>query len=738
MGDQRELTWRLETDTGKAVSDIQEVDKQFDKVKESMEDVDKKSSIFDKIGGPMKSAGSAVSAFGGKVMNLGGGMMKTGAKLTAFTAPVSLALKEGVQGALELDTAIRQVTTLADEDVLPVSKIQDEVRKISDASGIAQAEISNSMYEALSSGVDSSDVVGFVDQAVKLTKAGFTDMPTVIDATTTAMNAYGLSGQEAVGHIQDVFVKTQDLGKITVDELGKSIGRVIPFASAAGVSIDQLGAGYSILTAKGQNAQIATTNLSSLISELSTSGTKADKALRENLGGSFKELMENGQSMGDVLQSLQGIAEDNGESLGDMFGNKMATSAANALMSDGAGAFNDTLNKMVNSGGAVDANYEKMIGPAEKLQRAQNKLKNSLIELGGALAPVIEKFSNGLSKITDKFNSLSDETKGKIAKIAGAVAVAGPIIAAVGAAFMVVGGVIKAVGIAIMLLASPIGLVAAGIAAVVAVGYLLYDNWELIKQKASEVWDGISTKISEVALSVATTIGEFVEGIKLKFDEFVMAVGEKFETAKAVIIEKFTAMKEWVGTIIDGIKLKIDTFAQGMATAISGAIETVKGMFEGLRSKAVGAIEGIKSAWNGLKNLLSKPINAVVNVVKSGVGKIKSLAGFATGLYRVPYDEFPAMLHKDEMVVNASGSEQLRAMGATEKGFSQTPTNTGMGDVSSGVINNTASTNNSSFSPHITVNYYGQGNAQSDGNVIADIVDERIMSLFNTANLQRG
>nr|DAM61508.1 MAG TPA: minor tail protein [Caudoviricetes sp.] len=726
---ERELTWKLNTDTGKATSDIQNVDKELDKVKSSMEDIDKKSGLFSKFGGALKSAGTNVKGFGSNIQSIGGNIAKSGAKMTALTAPLTLGLKKGVEGALELDTAIRQVTTLADKDVLPVGKIEQEVKRISNATGIAQTEISESMYSALSAGVDSSNVVDFVNKGVKLTKAGFTDMPTVIDATTTALNAYGQSGAEAISHIQDVFVKTQDLGKITVDELGKNIGRVVPFASAAGVSIDQLGAGYSILTAKGQNAAIATTNLSALISELNTTGSTADKALRKSMGQSFKEMMNDGKSLGDVLQSLDGVAKEQGLQLGDMFGNKMATSAANTLLADGPDQFNNALDTMQNSSGAVDKNYKKMQGPEERLQIAQNKLKNSFIEMGGALEPVIEQIAGGIQKLADKFNGLSDEAKGKIARIAGVIAIAGPIITAIGTTLMVVGGAIKMIGGAIALLASPIGLVVAGIAAVIAIGYILYQNWDMIKQKAIEVWDGIKLKVSES-----------VEAMKLKFDEFKSAISEKFEGIKASVSAKFEGMKLSASNAANSMKSHFASFADSINGRLGGAIESAKGKFNSLKGTATNAINAIKGAWERLRSALSKPINAVVNIAKGAAGAIKSkLPGHADGLYRVPYDEYPAMLHKDEMVVTAQGSSQLRAMGANENGFSTPPTSSMMGDLRPSVTNNESSTsNNSSFSPVLNITMNSAGDAKTDANIIADVVKEELMQLFMTANLQRG
>lgn len=753
LADQRELTWKLNTDTGRATSDIQKVDKELDKVKSNMLAIDKQSGAlgglaggFSTVGSKLQSVGAGMKNIGSGISNVSGKIASTGAKITAMAAPIAMAFKKGVDGALELDTAIRQVTTLADQDVLPVSKIESEVRRISDATGIAQKEISESMYEALSSGIDSASVVGFVEQGVQLTKAGFTDMPTVIDATTTALNAYGLQGAKATSHIQDVMVKTQDLGKITVDELGKNIGRVVPFASAAGVSIDQLGAGYSVLTSKGQNAAIATTNLSALISELNTTGSTADKALRKGMGQSFKEMMEDGKSLGDVLQSLDSIAQEQGLNLGDMFGNKMATSAANTLLADGPEQFNNALSQMEMSDGAVAANFEKMQGPAEKLRQTQNRLKNSFMEMGASMIPAFEEFASGITKITEKFNSLDKGTKKMIGKVALVMTVAGPVLAIIGTIGGAIGGLISGIGAIVGVIGSvvsgiggavagisgamatvgtffstvgtvimgilggigsglmavggtivsfiisPMGMVVGAIAAVIGIGYLLYSNWDMVKQKASEVGG---------------------------------------------------AIQSFFAPAVNTLKSAFSSLASTISGVVVGAINTAMGMFNSLRATAQGAINGIIGAWNRLKSALAAPINAVVNIGK-GIGNavggvINKVKGHADGLYRVPYDEYPAMLHKDEMVVTAQGSNQLRSMGATENGFSGPAPGSMMGDLRPSVTNNSSSTaNTNSFSPVLNITINGSGDAKTDGNIIADIVEEKIMQLFMTANLQRG
>lgn len=68
------------------------------------------------------------------------------------------------------------------------------------------------------------------------------------------------------------------------------------------------------------------------------------------------------------------------------------------------------------------------------------------------------------------------------------------------------------------LLACPIGWVIAGIAALIAAGYLLYTNWDTIKQFFVSLWDNPSLAIQQ-----------FVDGIKAKFTDAFSWVQEKWQ-----------------------------------------------------------------------------------------------------------------------------------------------------------------------------------------------------------------
>lgn len=692
MADARELIFSIKAEGAEdSVDKIKEVDKAMDGAKSKVGGL---GGAMQNFGAGMSTAGSKIRDFGGSVMAKGRDITKFGKKVTRATAPFAAVAAVGVKKFMELDTAIRQVSTLTTDEVLPVSQIRKDVKAISNAHGIAQTEVAGAMYEALSSGIDQSKVTEFTKSAVKLTKAGFTDMATVVDATTTALNAYGDAAYD-VGKIHDIFVKTQDKGKITVDELGKNIGRVIPMAAAAGVNLDQLGASYAMLTAKGQNARIATTNLNSMIAELSASGTRADKVLRGATGKSFTELTKSGTSLGDVLGILDENAKKSGMSLSDMFGNMSAGQAALTLFSEGADGFNKMLKEMQNSNGAVDANYMKMLGPAEKWAVAKTKIENSLIDLGGAMAPFVVEIAGAISEVVAKFQELDPATQSTIAQWALVVLAAGPLIS-------IFGSIVQGVGMFIWVVGAAVG----------GIGSLI----------------GFLGNVVSIGGSVIGAIG----GI-------VAALGPIGWVIMAVVGVGAFLISNW-----QEIKAEAASLGGGIRGYLVGALHVAGSKFSGLRGKAVGALNAIKGAWESLKRALANPIKGVVSIVSSAAGGIAKLGGgggkgkgkkgvpsHATGLDYVPHDDYLANLHEGEIILTKSAANAYRELGGTKDGL--TEVNTTRTETVNRNRTNSETVNNTS--PNVTINVYG---GENNPMTIAREVRKEFSNLFRDLRLQRA
>lgn len=330
-----------------------------------------------------------------------------------------------VQAAQKYETAMAKVGTIADTKQVPLEQLSSEIMKLSNTTGIAAEAIADDVYNAISAGQKTGDAVNFVSNSAKLAKAGFAESSQTLDVLTTILNAYGMEASK-VGDVSDMLIQIQNKGKVTVGELSSVMGKIIPTANANGVALEQLGAGYAIMTSKGIAAAETTTYMNSMLNELGKSGTTADKLLRQTAGKSFKELMAEGKSLGDVLGIMQEAAESSGKSLSDVFGSAEAGKAAVSLLSGGVDGFNESVKGMVECAGATEEAFAKMENTTEaKMQKAKNSIANLGIVLGQNLLPIVGNLADKVAAVVIKvseFAQANPKLVQTVLKVAAALA----------------------------------------------------------------------------------------------------------------------------------------------------------------------------------------------------------------------------------------------------------------------------------------------------------------------------
>ena len=447
----------------------------------------------------------------------------------AFTADKVIQFgKDVVTTAGQSEASFAKVTTLLDTSKINVDQYYSSVKKGADESHISISDFSEAMYQALSASVDAGDAVDFTRKAVELSKAGFTSAATAVDVMTTAINAYGLSADDA-DHISDNLITTQNLGKTTVDELAASMGKVIPTASAYGVNIDNLCSSYAIMTKSGIATAESTTYLKGMLNELGDSGSDVSAVLKDKTGKSFAECMNSGMSLGDVLQVLSDSVDGNTTAFANLWHSQEAGTGALALVNAGSKEFNSTLNQMQNNAGATASAYEKIEGTMEaKTEALKAKFSNLKSELGEKLIPVVDKVVDALSnKVIPAIEKagLALAITGAVATFAAfkaALAIVSAIKTFVTALSMASSATALLKGAMTALSASfsitPIGLVITAISALVAAFIYLWNTNEGFRNFWKGLWDGLKNIVSTA-----------VEGIK----GFFGGVADRFKAAES-------------------------------------------------------------------------------------------------------------------------------------------------------------------------------------------------------------
>ena len=148
---------------------------------------------------------------------------------------------------------------------------------------------------------------------------------------------------------------------------------------------------------------------------------------------------------------------------------------------------------------------------------------------------------------------------------------------------------------AIAVLTSPITLVIAAIAALIAIGVLLYQNWDTVVEFAKTAWQGLCDFISGICQS----IGEFFSGLWTKLQEIFEPIGqwfsEKFQEGWDAIVNIFSNLGSWFSERWNDV-----TNALAEANAWLGE------KFQSGRDKVNSAFEKVGSwfgdRWNDIKD----------------------------------------------------------------------------------------------------------------------------------------
>ena len=517
-----------------------------------------------------------------------------------------------VQQSIKFQSSMAKVGTIADATAVPLNALQKDIVNLSNEIGVNANDIAEDVYNAISAGQKTEDAVGFVGQAVKLAKGGFAETGQALDVLTTILNAYGKESSEA-GAVADMLIQTQNKGKVTVAELSSVMGKIIPTANANNVALEQLCAGYAIMTSRGIAAAETTTYMNSMLNELGKTGTTADKTLRAAAGGSFKDLMAQGMSVAEVLDILQAEATKGGKSLADMFGSAEAGKAALTLMADGVEGFNSQVAGMLDSTGAAESAFKKMAETTEeKIAKAKNALNNLAIVLGDTFLPYVTTGAQKVSEMVTRFSAWAQENPellSTIVKIGAGIA-----------AFAVAG---KAAKLGFLEIKGGVLSVATVFSKLKAMGGIQGVIGKLGGVKG--IFGGIGGKLLPI-IGIITAIGVAIKLISGNLEEVRGFIQKTFGDTGLAVFDKVWGVITNIGNAIKGV------FSGGNLTGARNFFQNTFGeagvaAFDAM----IGVVEQLKAVLPGLLDQLGQMAAAVfpalLSVVSALLPAIMQIAG---------------------------------------------------------------------------------------------------------------
>jgi len=551
--------------------------------------------------GAGKGASAASLSFKAAAASLGTLLLPLTAGITAVAA-----LGKVFQTVAQQDFASAKIKTLgvdADTLVPKLSTLSNEL-----SGQVSQLDLLSASYDVASAGFGEVSQLTDVLKASQLgATGGFSELATVADATTSVLNAYGLSSDQAA-KLVDGFIQTQNDGKIVVDQYAQQIGRLAPIAAGAGVGIDELNAAISTVTATGVPVESTFAGLRQVIASIQKPTSEAAKAA-EKLGIDFNATALSTKGLGGVLQEVVEKGGASEETLALLFGSVEARTAILPLLNDQLVSFNKNLENQANAQGNA----------AKAAFTASNTIQGQLTRLGTA-------FTN-LAGEGAVFGDLIKES----------LKVAAVTVEALGSTFEVVGAIIKGVFAGVnevgKAIAEAIGVDATNVV------FDLEQSWIAVKEGVT----GFSNAIVNVGKTVGTIVGRIVKAVIGTFQQIVNFIDNQpilkfiFGTLKLPVLDlKINTNLESVNLLKEGIE-GTNEATNNIKNDVITTNETVPKVTEGV-GKLKNKLDDTKDATDGIKTEFEKIGDSIATGVSDAlvdaINGTRTLGEAASGILR--------------------------------------------------------------------------------------------------------
>lgn len=538
-------------------------------------------------------AGQRLQAVGSAMKDLGGKVQNVGKELTTkVTAPIMAIGTASLMAFKEVDSAFDIVVAKTGATGDALAEMKQQVTDIAETMPTSFEDAATAIGEVNTRfGATGEQLDEISRQFLMFAKINNVDVNTSIDTVQSAMAAFGLTAEDATD-VLDAFNAAGQATGVPLDRLAESVKKNATTLQEMDLSLEDSINFLAQLDKAGVDSSTVMTGLRKALAKATKEGKPMNQALQE--------LQDSLTGATDETEASQRAIE--------LFGTKAGTAIAQYVR-NGQLDFATLGESAQDSAGSVANTYEEIVDPLDQLTTAFNTLKVIGMEIATAAMPFItqamEILRDVLTRLKEAWESLTPAQQEMIVKIALIAAAIGPLLVVIGGIISAVGTVISVLG----MLLSPIGLVVAAIAGVIAIGVLLWKNWDTVKEKL----EALKQKIIDEFNHIKQTVSEAVSNAIAKFNELKAKVANIFNQVKTDISNKIQAAKNKVTSTVDAMKSGVTNKINAMKTAISSTFESIK-------------------------STVTNKINAAKNAVKSAIDAVKR---FLSGTLKFPHIEVP-------------------------------------------------------------------------------------------------
>lgn len=465
----------------------------------------------------------------------------------------------------------------------------------------------------------------------------------------TALDKISDSAKKLADLLKKLWKPFQDAwkkeGKNTIDAANIALSGIAKLAKSVGKSLVEVwtnGTGTTMLTTMLRIAQNVLKTIGNIASGF------ADAWNKNSVG---TQIIQNiADALVVVMQLVEKIAEDT------------ATWAANLNfypLLESISNLTSTFAPILESvGNVLEWIYNNIVLPMLKwvIETGIPTVLNLVSDLAGFFADhqsIIEAFGAALigAFAAVKIAGLASRIAGSITTVASFIK---GLIALMTGSSGIIGG-IKAIATAI----GTGGVFAIAVGACIAIGVLLYKNWDKIKEVAGAVWswikdktvtfvNDIGTKLSNLASKIATIWDNIKSSAHGKWSAIWSTIRNLVGKIRDGIVEKFTSAKNRVVEIFGSIKDTIRNILNKVIGIVNRAIGTVN-----------SAIGGIESAFSFGPWEVPTPFGKKTIGFSATFPRVPTIPYLAKGAVIPPRSEFLAVLGDQKQGNNIETPEAL-------------------------------------------------------------------------------
>lgn len=470
------------------------------KISRATREIEQQTAALDQLRGRQQVA-YAAQAKSGKLRERSGQFAVAGATTMAVAGAAALPYVAGAQQAMTFEDAIADLNKVANATPAQMKALAGGFTDLSEVLPFTRSELAAIGGDLKRGGVPVDGLLAATRQAAELGVALGMTAEQGGQMASTWRASFGLTAREIqlLGDAVNEITNSHGGDAIAIAGIVTRNGAL---AKAHGVNGGQVAALGGTMNAAGVTEEIASTGVKNLMLALgkgesaTTRQQRAFKALGLEAVAMSKMLRKDaGGAITLVLDRIAALPEhEQGSVLDQLFGSESIGAIAPLLTNlDG---LKERLALVTTESQYAGSAARELVGELGKtsaqLQIVDNQKNNALGRLGETFLPELAEMGRYLGGVASFLGRIAEANPGMVKisivllAIVGGIGALMLIIAAILTPLALLTTVAGALGLTLGAIMLPVLLVVAAVAALIAVGYLLWKNWDLIKGKGLE------------------------------------------------------------------------------------------------------------------------------------------------------------------------------------------------------------------------------------------------------------